>query len=184
MKKIIISLYLLITLNVNSQIVRSKVIIPNTDNHFEVHLRKKNETSIGFTNNIKTFIIRDINRKYKNPPNILWFIDEEKVTAYFDYNSMHITEVYFKNGYHILTRKDYEKDKLDTSVLKLINDEVAANYSVYLVTELSRNDYTIYSISLESHEYWCIVQVIKNDDENAFKITDKQILRKNCADSY
>ena len=178
MQKILFPLFILINMESFSQAFSTKLALKRDDSHFDVQLRKGNRFTAGFINNVSATVIRDVKKKFENATSIRWFVNDNTVTGYFDNDNEKITVLYQSNGYCIATWKNYEGNKLDPKVVDVLNGELGTRFTIYLVTELIRDTDTIYTISLQDQEYWCSIQIFKNNDEGLLKITDKQLLRK------
>jgi hypothetical protein len=132
----------------------------------------------GFLNNINSRAARHLIMTFENATNIQWLIDEKEIVAYFTQDEEKVKICYNKNGYHLSIRKIYPADKLDPLIAQIIKNEVNDDFSIYMVTEVTRGDNKIYEITLQNRLYWCIMQLLQNKEGSLEKLCENMMLTK------
>ena len=178
MKKIFFFLFCLMATGIHSQVVRSEFVFGSKQSHIDVQIKKDKLFTVGFINNISANIWRDFSVTFKDPTDIRWYVEGKEITGYFNCDSEKIIVCYKKDGYLISTRKAYPGDKLDPLIAGFLSREMEKSFVVYLVTEVNKDDNTIYEISLQDEKSWCFVQIFRNTEREILEIIDKRIIKK------
>ena len=179
MKKIFIFMILLMSVNVRAQDNHYNLFAINNIMHFEVNIKKHSDVyTTGFINNVKTRVIRHFIKTFNNTTDVRWFIDEEGATAYFICNNEKVKVRYDKNGQHLSTRKTYDENKLDPLIAQWVKLEFGEEFVIYLVTEVIKDDNTIYEITLQNQFYWCIENLVKKKVPGLEKLCENKVFIK------
>src|SRR5688572_5911045 len=178
MKKIFFPLCLFAAMQGHSQFIRSELAIKENETHLNEWLKKNNLFISGFTNDINTNVYKTFIDMFGSVPGVYWFIEKMEITSYFILDSISVIGRYKKNGNLISIRKNYDASKLNLEITDFLKQELGTSFSVNLVTEILREDDTIYEISLQDKKRLCIVQLYKNKENEKLRIIDKKFLTK------
>lgn len=178
MKKIFFPLCFFATMQGYSQFIRSELAIKENETNLKVWLKKNNIFIDSFTNDININVYRTFIDMFGSVPDVYWFIERKEFTSYFILDSISVIGRYKKNGTLISIRKNYDATKLNPEIINFLKQELGTSFRINLVTEILREDETIYEISLQNEKNWCIVQLYKNKENEKLRIVDKKLLTK------
>lgn len=109
---------------------------------------------------------------------VSWFVDGKDITGHFYNDNEYISVLYKKNGRHAFTRKVYDSTRLDQRLVTYLEEEAGKEFSVNLVTEIVKEEGTVYEISLTSHKQICLIQIFAGKGDEKLRLIDKKFLTK------
>ena len=177
MKKILLPMFFLATIEAYSQVASNDLVIGNNNKYFDVRINKNNAFP-GLINNVSTNVIRSFIDMFGCATAVNLFVNEQEATAYFNCDNVAVTVRYKRDGNLISTRKVYDGSKLQPLVADFLSREIKKGFVINLVTELIMGDNTIYEISLQDLSQWCFIQVYKNNENGELTIIDKKVFQK------
>ena len=179
MKKVFLIIILLCSFQSYSQLSFNRIYEKSGKKELTGELGTKTSYVKTYSNNLPVAVIADFFEKYPGVQDVAWFINEKNVTGYFQYKGQDITVSYKKDGFLLSTRKVYDRTRLSARISQYLEDEVGREYEVHMITELVKDDYTIYEVSLLSLQKLCIIQVCRNHDDERLSMVEKKILSNN-----
>src|SRR5688572_9925464 len=178
MKKVFFPLFFLITTGVYSQVARIETVSGRINSHSDVEIKKNSAFTTDLIKEISANMWIDFIRMFNNPADVLWYIDKEEITAYFNYDSESVIVRYKRNGHLISIRKAYQGNKLNSFVADFLNREIKKGFIINMVTELTVGDNTIYEISLQDEKRWCVLQIFQNNELRVLEIIEIKEFKK------
>ena len=177
MKKILLPMFFLATMEAYSQVASNDLVIGNNNKYFDVKI-KKNNVFPGLINNVSTNVIRSFIDMFGCATEVNLFVNEQEATAYFICDNEAVTVRYKRDGNLISTRKVYEGSKLQPLIADFLSREIEKHFVINLVTELTMGDNTIYEISLQDQSHWCVLQIFRNDETGVLSIIGRNLFKK------
>jgi hypothetical protein len=114
---------------------------------------------------ISTKAIRNFNKEYKNVPGAKWFKSANGLfVAYFTSENIQSWVYYNKKGIYEFMIRYYNEEKLPPEVRTLIKTSYY-DFSIYLVTEASRNGKIAYVVKIEDKTCWKTIKVVDGEME-------------------
>jgi hypothetical protein len=177
MKKIFAIVLLFVSLNIWSQTHKSSA--NKSSENFEVDIQSSDNLYYpGFKNDINIDVLRHFVKTFDDAQNILWRVNGKGTAVSFILKNQKGVSYYDNKGCHLSTIKYYDEKDLDPTVASFAKLEVGKDFSIYLVTELIRDDYVIYDISFQNSEYWCKVKLLRKADGSLGKLSDNILFHK------
>jgi hypothetical protein len=116
-------------------------------------------------NEINAKAVRNFTREYKNITGAKWFKSANGLFAVYFISEKIQSWVYYntKGNYEFMIRHYYE-EKLPREVRHLVKSNYY-DFSIYHVTEVSRNDKIAYVLKLEDKTSWKTIKVVDGEME-------------------
>ena len=144
----------------------------------DVKVKDGNFFSTAYSNNVRAAVIADFLERFGEVPNVSWYVDEKEVSAYFIHEEKQVTVQYQPDGLHLQTKKNYDGVNLDPRVSELLQRELGKKFSLNLVTEIIKDTYACYEVSLYSNTQLYFVRVYKNLDDETLAVVEKSLMKK------
>ena len=113
-------------------------------------------------NNINAKALRDFVRSYQHPSDVVWTALPDGFRVHFYSDDIQTRIFYDQKGNRLAMIRYYREDKLPHDVRYLVKSNYY-DYSIFNVTEVSKNGKTVYFVKLESDSEWKTIRL--DDDE-------------------
>ena len=140
---------------------------------------KKSDSGFIYRNEINTKAVRNFIRDFKNVSNAVWYKSANGLTvAYFATDKIRTWVFYNDNGDHEYTLRHYGEGELPSDVRHTVKSKYY-DFSIYHVSEITRNEKIAYTIHLEDKKSWKTVRVMDGELELIQELNKSQIKRIN-----
>jgi hypothetical protein len=147
--------FLLISMQHEAQIMAGLSSPVPAVNKTDVKVKKGKAYKNAYVNNVSSAVAGDFASRF-GENNVNWFVDNKEVTGYFSDNGISHT-VYYENERYLKTRSVYDSSKLSVLVRDFLEQELGKTYKINLVTEVKREEGSIYEISLSNDKKILVV---------------------------
>jgi hypothetical protein len=179
MKKIFFFLLVLASGEAPAQDQEDSFADNNDDFDYGVVLKKENNTYTElYINNVNPHAVQYLVNNYEDAENIQWIIDESGTLAKFNEGEKRILLIYDNDGNIVSTRKSYPGKILDPPIADFVKKTAGKDYSLYLVTEIIKEEQVTYQVSLENKSKWKIMRIVGNKEKGFERSGDVQVIKK------
>ena len=114
---------------------------------------------------------RDFNKNFKNATDVKWVQHENGASVYFTNDGKKMRSSYNTKGKKEYTLKYYDESGMSSDLRHRIKSNYY-DYTIAIVTEVTRNNQTYHLVKMENQKEYLTLQI--NDEEmTVFEITNK-----------
>lgn len=148
MKQMLLLVFLLSSMQHEAQIMSGLTNPAPGIDKTDVKVKKGKDHKKAYANNVTSAVMGDFASRF-GENNVNWYVDNKEVTGYFSDNGINHT-VYYENECYLKTRTVYDSSKLSVLVRDFLEQELGKTYKINLVTEVKREEGSMYEISLSN----------------------------------